>query len=434
MSAFPALVVVIAVAGLIRPDSARAQVIDTYLPPLGVAYGASGADQVRAHDLDEYAPYGIHLGTARIDGELSASGGYDSNADAVPNGHASAVFIDAGSASIASNWSRNELHAGLTFIDVHYPNRTVQDQTSWTANVGGVYDLGRDKLGVSYSHLDLYQISTDIGALLSIRPVHYAVDTAGISYSSALHNRLTLIPELLVTQYRFDSGNAGIGTQAYRNRTLLTGSVAGRYEMAPGETLVVVVQGTDISYQQRLAGLPGRDSLGGAVMAGIDFGLSGPIRLRALAGYQRRSYRSNVYGNLDSPIAQLDLSWLPTRLTTVSLSVRNGIEDSGFENVGGFTYTSARLSLLHTYLRNLTFGAYTQIQNASYSSTPVELQNTPLNQQQSNQTIYGVGLNMKWLLNRSLSLTANYDFSTQNSVLTDSLTTNEFLVGLHFAF
>lgn len=62
------------------------------------------------------------------------------------------------------------------------------------------------------------------------------------------------------------------------------------------------------------------------------------------------------------------------------------------------------------------------------------MQNTPLNQQQSNQTIYGVGLNMKWLLNRSLSITANYDFSTQNSVLTDSLTTNEFLVGLHFAF
>lgn len=429
------MVVVIAMTGLLRPDAARAQVIDTYLPPLGAAYGTTGADQVRAHDLDEYAPYGIHLGTARIDGEISASGGYDSNADAVPNGHASAVFIDAGSASIVSDWARNQLHAGMTVIDVHYPERSIQDQTSWTATAGGVYDFGRDKLGVSYSHLDLYQISTDIGALLSIRPVHYQVDNAGISYSSALHNRLTLIPELLVTQYRFGGGSeTGIGSQAYRDRTLLTGSVAGRYEMAPGETLLLVVQGTDIAYQQKLAGLPGRDSLGGAVMAGIDFGLSGPIRLRALVGYQRRSYRSDVYGSIDSPIAQLELSWLPTQLTTISLAVQNGIEDSGFENVGGFTYTSARLSLQHAYLRNLTFGAYTQIQNASYSSTPIELQNTPLNQQQSNQTIYGVGLNMKWLLNRSLSITANYDFSTQNSVLTDSLTTNEFLVGLHFAF
>jgi len=344
------------------------------------------------------------------------------------------VFVDAGSASIASDWSRNQLHAGMTVIDIHYPSRTVQDQTSWTATVGGVYDLGRDKLGVSYTHLDLYQISTDIGALLSIQPVHYEVDTAGISYSSALHNRLTLIPELLVTQYRFGSGNTDVGSQAYRDRTLLTGSVAGRYEMAPGETLLLVVQGTEISYQQRLAGLPGRDSLGGAVMAGIDFGLSGPVRLRALVGYQRRSYRSDFYGNLNSPIAQLELSWLPTQLTTISLAVQNGIEDSGFENVGGFTFTSARLSLQHAYLRNLTFGAYTQIQNASYSSTPVQLQNTPLNQQRSNQTIYGVGLNMRWLLNRSLSVTANYDFSSQSNVLTDRLTTNEFLVGLHFAF
>ncbi len=427
---------VVAASITLRSHGASAQIIETYFPPLGRGAGSIETDPTQLRVLDEYAPLGVRYRSFQIDGDLSEAFGYDSNVDSFPGGHASTVIESQGSVSAASDWTQHELHANLSVDDSRYPQRTIQNRTNWTAGVGGVYELGRDRLGVSYTHLSLVQTPTDLGAVVTTQPIPYEVDSLDLSYTATTHSPFSFIPEIGATQYHFDAlSNADISqSQSYRNRAIVNETLTSRYELSPGRSLLLVLQGTEIRYQNRLAGLPGRDANGGSVLAGVDLGSTGPFQVRALAGYQLRSYRSSLYSNIQSPITEVEVGWLPTRLTNVSLAIRTGIEDSAIESVVGYTFTSAKISVEHEYQRNIILGAYGQIQNANYPSTPFLLQGTALNQSQLDQTIYSVGCSAKLLINRNLRLDANYDFSSQNAVGTGRFPTNEILVALHLVF
>ena len=424
-------------AGLtLRPHRASAQIIETYFPPLGRGAGGITTDPTQLLVLDEYAPLGVRYRSFQFDGDLSEALGYDSNVDSYPGGRGSAVIESQGSVSAMSDWTQHELHANLSVDDSRYPQRTIQDRTNWTAGVGGIYDLGRDKLGVSYTHLSLVQTPTDLGAVVTTQPIPYEVDALDLSYTATTHSPFSFIPELQATQYHFDALNNADPSQdqSYRNRVIVNETLTSRYELSPGRSLLLVMQGTEIRYQDRLTGLPGRDANGGSVLAGVDLGSAEPFQVRGLVGYQIRSYRSSLYGNIQSPIAEVEVGWLPTRLTNVSLAVRTGIEDSAIESVVGYTFTSAKISVEHEYQRNIILGAYGEIQNANYPSTPLQLQGTALNQDQLDQTIYSVGASAKLLINRNLRLNANYDFSSENAVGTGRFPTSEFLVALHLVF
>ena len=136
---------------------------------------------------------------------------------------------------------------------------------------------------------------------------------------------------------------------------------------------------------------------------------------------------------MQSPIVEGEVDWLPTRLSRIDLTVRRGIDDSASENVVGYTYTAARLAVHHEYQRNIYVGAYVQLENADYSSTPVALRGSALNQDQLDQTIYSVGASADYLINRHLRLAATYDFSSQNAVDTSRFAISEVLVALHLA-
>ena len=429
---------IVAAGLLVVSHRASAQIIETYFPPLGRGAGGVENDPTQQRVLNEYEPLGIRYRSFLLDGDLSEAVGYNTNVDNLPGGRGSPVIESQGALSAISDWTQHQLHANLSVDDSRYPQRSIQDRTDWTAGVGGIYELGRDKLGVSYTHLSLVQTPTDLGAIVTNQPIPYQVDSLDASYTATTHTPFSFIPELGATQYHFSEPNGGLigqsQDQSYRNRVILDETLTSRYEAAPGRTLLLVLQGTEIRYENRLSGLPGRDANGGSALVGVDLGSTEPFTVRALAGYQFRDYRSSAYGSLQSPIVEVEVGWLPTRLTNVSLAVRTGIEDSAIESIVGYTYTSAKLAVEHEYQRNIILGAYGEIQNASYPSTPLQLQGTALNQSQLDQTIYGVGCSAKLLINRHLRLDANYDFSSQNAVDTGRFPTHNILVALHLVF
>ncbi len=384
--------------------------------------------------LDEYEPLGIRFHSFVANGDFSEAAGYDTNADALPGGHASSVFDSKGSLSVVSDWTQHEVNLNLSVDDARYPQRTVQNQTDWTASLGGIYDLGRDKLGASYTHLDLVQRPNDLGAAVTTFPVPYQVDAVDLSYTAVTSSPLSFVPEVQATRYQFETpGGTPDQSQSYRNRLTVEETLTGRYELAPQRSLLLVLRGTEINYQQDLFGLPERNSTGGAALAGVDLGRSGPFQVRALVGYQIRDYHSKAYAAVQSPIVEGEVGWLPTRLTRVDLTVRRGIDDSASENVVGYTYTAARVAVRHEYQRNIFLGAYAQLENADYSSTPVVLRGTALSQDQLDQTVYSVGLDADYFLSRHLRLTATYDFSSQNAADTGNFAISEVLVALHLA-
>ncbi|MFT8676097.1 MAG: outer membrane beta-barrel protein [Acetobacter sp.] len=416
--------------------SACAQVIDNYFPAIGSGAGDLEQEPAQIRANEAYAPLGKRFGPLRIDADAAEGEGYNSNVDRLVGGHSSAVVSTQANLSAVARWGqRDQVHGAIGVDDTRYPSRGIQNRTNWTANLGGVHDFGHDTIGAAYTHLSLVQTPTDLGALVMSRPVPYQVDDIRASYTATTHGRLSFIPQGGIQRYHFDyfTPSALQPTQSYRDRVLISQGVTAQYELRQDSHILLVLQGTEIRYQNRIDNAPSRDSNGAAILAGYDFGQRGPVRFRALVGYQTRRYRAGAYSVINSPIAEGELTWLPTRLTTVSASVRHGIEDSAFENVVGYTFTGARIGVRHAYQRNIIFSAYGQIQKANYPAAPSFLENTTLYQARNNQTFYGVGAGAEWRINRHISLSANYDFSSQNTVGSGSFPVNAVMVRLHLA-
>ncbi|MBV1837838.1 outer membrane beta-barrel protein [Acetobacter estunensis] len=351
---------------------------------------------------------------------LNEGVGYIDNANRLPGGSPSAIISTMAQVGVASDWSVDRLYANASVSDLRYPSQGSQNQTNWTASLGGYHDIANDRLGFDYSHLNLVQTPNTLGGFATIQPIKYQVDRAALSYTVARNGRFSLIPEANITNFLFNQNArlpsaVGISVpQTYRNRAVILESLTGRYRWTETASALVMLRGTEIRYTHGLAGYPGRDSNGLAVMVGVDYNAIHLIDMRVLVGYQRRFYRNAAYPDYATPIVEAQLRWAPSRLTRLQLDFQHGIEDSGFENVAGFTSTDLRLTLSHQYRRDVILSGYFTFQKGEYQNTPTHLIGSILTQTGGNQTIFGGGLSAQWLVNQHLSLRLDYDISNQN--------------------
>jgi hypothetical protein len=394
-------------------DPAAAQVIGQYFPSAVSSIGGSVNESVVARPLTEYDTPGIRAGAFTIRPEVSESFGFDSNPVGLQGGSSSPTLDTTASLGIASDWSRDSLGVALTVDDQRYLSTSQQDQTDWTASVFGSYDLGDDKLSGSYSHLSLNENATQIGAVLTAEPIAYNVDNLRISYDSTNHGRFDLEPFATVTNYDFSNQIVQGVPENFRNRAILQGGMNTRYELGSLRNLVLVVQGTHISYENGFAGIANRDSNGAAVLFGIDYSAAGVFRYQALVGYQIRQYESTAYNNLDEPIFEAAVTWTPTLLTTVTLSALRDIEDAADDTLAGYTYTTGRLDVYHELRRNIVLNAHVAIARDDEATQAGPA--ATLLQTSGSQTIYTGGFGATWRLNRNVRLTGSYEYNDRHS-------------------
>ncbi|MBB2160558.1 outer membrane beta-barrel protein [Gluconacetobacter sacchari] len=413
---------VVACAAPFLPATASAQVLSQYFPELGRGVGETWVDTEQIRISKEYQAQGLHLGGFKLNGAINEGAGYIDNANHLPGGMPSAVISTAAQLGLASDWSTDSLYANASVSDMRYPSQPTQNQTTWTATIGGYHDIANDRLGFDYSHLNLVQTPNVLGSFATIQPIKYQVDRAALSYTLARDGRFSLMPEANITNFSFDQGallpeaNGIAVPQTYRDRAVIVENLTARYRWTRATSALVMLRGTEIRYTHGLAGYPGRDSNGLAVLAGIDYSAVHLIDLRVMAGYQRRFYRNATYPDYATPIIEAQASWAPTRLTRLELNVQHGIEDSAFENVAGFSYTTLQLGVTHQYQRDIILSGHFTFQKGDYQNTPTHLVGSILTQAGGSQTIIGGGLSAQWLINRHFSLNLNYDISNQNVV------------------
>lgn len=414
------LVGAVACAAPLFPTYASAQVLSQYFPEIGRGVGETWVDSEQIRISREFQPQGLHLGGFKLNGDLNEGVGYIDNANRLPGGGQSAIISTVAQLGLTSDWSVDRLYTNASVSDLRYPSQSSQNQTTWTAAIGGYHDIANDRLGFDYSHLNLVQTPNTLGSFATIQPVKYQVDRAALSYTVARDGRFSLIPEGNITNFSFDQGArlpSAIGVavpQTYRNRAIILESLTARYHWTEAASALAMLRGTEIRYTHGLAGYPGRDSNGLAIMAGIDYSAIHLIDLRVLAGYQRRFYRNAAYPDYATPIVEAQASWAPSRLTRLQLDVQHGIEDSAFENVAGFTFTNLQLGLSHQYRRDVILSGHFTFQRGKYQNTPTRLVDSILTQAGGAQTIFGGGLSAQWLVNRHLRLNLDYDISNQN--------------------
>ncbi len=365
------------------------------VPGFGTAPGVTV--QSRSRPDAETTP--IHVDGFLVKPRFEETIGYDDNVLSGPDRRGSWLVGTGGSLLIGSGWARDAFGAYFSAADTRYLGQPRQSRTDGTASVGGAIDIGRDRLTVGLAHLSQHEDRSDLNALASDRPVAFRVDDARMSYAASF-DRLTVVPEAEISSWHYgDTTMLGqFARQGYRDRTMLRGGTTFRYEWAPLRNLVFVTRALSQHYETPLPGQPSLNATGYQALLGVDYDEDTVWRARMLVGGETRQFVAPQYRTHAAMIAEGELTWNPTGMTTVRATMTRTIEDAAQEGVSGFTYTAGKLGIDHELMRDVLINASTGLRHAAFL-------------QGGQQTGQSAGVGITWLFNRSARVSATYDLS-----------------------
>ena len=382
---------------------ARAQYVENYFPSGVPGFDRDQGVTVLSRLRPLYQEPGVRLGAYTVNAHLDESVGYDSNILGFNGGPSSGFVKTSPSVSANSNWSRNRFGISAGADNYSYFSAPALNYTNYNVSIGGGYTIGRHDLNVGYSHFRQYELGTDIGAVATTTPLPYDVDAIRADYTVEA-GRFSFVPNVDVRLFQF--GNAAIvgqpSNQNFRDRTVVLGGVTTRYQLSDQRSILVVLQGINSHYIRPQAGQASNDSKSFLALAGLDYQATGLWRYRLLAGVEVRDFTSSLYGTRTAPIAEANVIYTPTGLTTLTGYVRRQIEDVQSEGTAGYTFTTAGVVVDHELKRNILLQGRGNFQAAEYF------------QSTGTTTSYTLGGGVNWLVNRRLRLSADYDFTQQS--------------------
>lgn len=382
---------------------ARAQYVENYFPTGVPGFDRDQGVTVLSRLRPLYQEPGVRLGAYTVNARLDESVGYDSNLLGLSNGQSSGFIKTSPSIQANSNWSRDRLGIAVSSNNYTYFSAPAQNYTDYNVSIGGGYTIGRHDLNVGYSHFRQYELGTDIAAVATTTPLPYDVDAIRADYTIEA-GRFSFTPNADFRLFQF--GNAAVigqpTNQSFRDRTIAIGGVTTRYELSDQRSILVVLQGINSHYTRPQAGQISPNSKSALLLAGIDYQATGLWRYRLLAGVEVRAFEASAYGTRTAPIAEANVIYTPTGLTTLTGYVRRQIEDIQSEGTAGYTFTTTGLVLDHELRRNILLQGRGNFQAAQYF------------QSSGTTTSYTLGGGVNWLLNRRLRLSFDYDFTQQS--------------------
>jgi hypothetical protein len=419
---------------LLLPVTARAQVPDRYMLDQYFAagiqgYGVQMGTTVLSRARPEYDPLGIRVGDFIIRPELDESFGYNSNVIGQVPAQGSALVQTSANLKFASDWAHNSFGGAFNVTNIQVPSVSSQNTTSWSAVLGGSYEIGRDVLTLAATHMNAFilpygidVVSFNIPGVLYFAPIPYSLNDVRVGYTKTL-GRVSLTPAFDFTNVTYGSttyfGLNGfvppppvngfvLGAPedaSYLNHNIYAGSLTARYEYAPLRNFIFVLRGSSIQYTNPQTALFGPSRNGSAfdALVGLDYTASGVWRYRLLAGYETRQYQN--FKSHAAPVFEADVIWQPAGVTTVTLKGVRSIEDAVDLNVAGYVFTSGRLQVDHEVRRNIILSGYGSIANAQYLETGGGA-----------ETFYGAGAGLTYLMNRNVHLALTYDWVDHNGV------------------
>jgi hypothetical protein len=376
---------------------AQAQLLDALFPEGVPGYATEQGVTVQSRTRPEYEPLGIRIDSSTIRPLLGVSAGYDNNIFGGP-AHRGAWEIAAQPSVLASTEnSIGSLGLYLSADDVHYLGEPTQDRTDGSAFFGGTFNLGRDKLTLGAGYLSQHEDRTALDALPSDRPVAFTVANFRASYDAAF-GRFTATPSLELNQFQF-ANTTIFGhpvSEAARDRASVQSGVTLRYEWMSGRDLLWVNRVVDTRYDHPAAGQPSNNSNSWQTLFGVDYDDDTVWRYRMLGGVE---YRQAATASQTTGIAEAEVTWSPTGMTTLRASAFRGIEDAAQTGLSSYTYTSAQLRADHELLRNVVLTGSATVRQATFNQTGGQ------------QLGFGFDTGASWLINRNLRLSLTYDFA-----------------------
>jgi hypothetical protein len=146
-----------------------------------------------------------------------------------------------------------------------------------------------------------------------------------------------------------------------------------------------------------------RDSRGFDALAGVSLDISGLLFGDIFGGYRKRLFDDSRFDTVQGGAFGAALTWIPTQLTTLVLTVNNEVVESVSNQSSSFTSTGVGLDVDHELLRNLILSAGAAFRFDDYEGIDLE---------ESNIT---ARVSADYLMNRYVRLRAQYRHRFRNS-------------------
>ncbi|AQR61197.1 hypothetical protein BZG35_05675 [Brevundimonas sp. LM2] len=311
---------------------------------------------VLERDRPEYAAIGFRRGAFEFFPRVETALNYDDNVFATDAQKQSDVFatIDP-SITFNSTWSRHSVDGGAGVNHRHYFDFSSENQTGYYARLNGQLEVvGDSYVRGGLSTQRAFEPRTASGSPTNaVEPIEF--DSSGL-YARGVY-QFGRMKAGIGGDYRevdYKNGRTPTGavvSQADRDRTISNLRATAEYGITPDFSVFGLVGYSDSDYDVEGGLAVSRDSEESSVMGGASFDFTGLVRGAVGIGYSQRDYDADAYPDIDGLNFRGKIEYLPTPLTTITVSAARSVEDSTIIGSGGYFARRAELRVDHELRR-----------------------------------------------------------------------------------
>jgi hypothetical protein len=352
------------------------------------------------HDIDFNSKVGIPIGGLFLTPGISYDAVYDDNIFLKElNLTSDFISIFKPGVAVQTNWGRHEIYAGVQAVKKDYRKNSQKDSLDYGGIISGRYDITYETYIDGYIKKTQSNLSRgseeDVDGSVPIKYDGWSSRvgfTRELSYvqfkAAAFHDN---------TERKDNTTTAVAGDFIKRSKNGVEATLI--YEFYPKNNLFVTTTLTNIDYD--LVGNIDRDVNKGELKYGANFSYWDIYSGSIYFGHLKTDY-SHIEEMSDDPFVGLALSWDPSRLTKVSLSIARTYADGNISADQKIVVDNTKLALTHQITNFVTGSVTAGMTDNSYEA----LSGGTLRE----NTIYSLGADAKYMMSDNLSLKLGYDF------------------------
>lgn len=395
--------------------AANAQEAPKYYEPVTPAPeisppGRGATETVMARPRPDYDPVGFALAGFRVFPELIVSAGYDDNifrTDRREQGDFISVVRPR--VQLRSDFNQHRLDVTGEVAAGFYADHSSQNFVDYRGDVRGHIDILRGlrlEGALTYEHSHEDRGAIDEEDRVGKEPTPFD-RLAALTVLAAQSGRF---------RYRFGVGAASLdyqnvpavggGTVNNDDRDQSQYDIFGRVSMGVGADFRVFTTARYVT-NDFISPVDGagvnRDSSGVSAIAGLEYDGGSLWFASGYAGFRQQVYADASLSDVSGPIFGGQVTGNITSLTTITANLDRDLVETSVEGASSYWDTSLRLRADHELLRNL-------ILSGAIRATHDDFRGIDRTDQ-----IFGGGVALRWLTNRSLWLTLDLDLDQKTS-------------------
>lgn len=373
----------------------------------------------------ELSPYGIQNGSIVYFPSAAYSFGYNDNVFGT-NTDKQSSYISEFTPSISANssWSRHALNFNATASFGKNHSFPSEDYTDWNLGADGVLEIRHDInlfAGLDFGHEHVDRTAPDDSQ--GIEPTEFDKASFFTRYTQ-IFGRFAGIIGLNIVRKEYDDVEAirfGFPVtidNSDRDRTEYRLRLRGSYQYVGRERVFLSIKAFESDYDS-IRAFNGRDksSTGLETTVGTAFDYHGILVGEISVGYRSQNYNDPL-PDINTPIAEANIHWNITDLTTASFRVDHSIQESISQFFSGYESTVTSLGLDHELRRDLVLNLAFQFTEDEYAG---------IDPAERNDESYYLVAGANYKMNRHLYFGGQYVYSQRESDFSlSTLSSNRF--------